>query len=320
MDNTPLTRRRFVAAAGASGLVGVASARAAKKGKRSMIRLGGQGVKAKTNDMFELARAFRDFGYSAANCPKTSIDDADRIRDIQAAFKKEGLMIAECNAWGNMLDSDPAKRKAMRKRVCDQLAVADEVGAQCTVNYFGSFAPNSKYGPHPDNLTDKGFDACVETAREIVDAVKPRRAKFCLEMMQWLYPDSAESYLDLIKAVDRDAFAVHLDPVNIVVSPRLYFNTGDLLRNCFKLLGPWIVSCHAKDIKLDGKLSLHLDEVRIGLGNMDYKTYLTELNKLGREIPLMLEHLPSKEEYALARDELFKVGDEVGIQLRRQDK
>mgnify|MGYP000123366519 CR=1 FL=1 len=52
----------------------------------------------------------------------------------------------------------------------------------------------------------------ISPTRAIIDAVKPARAKFCYEMMGWAIPDSADRYLKLIKAVDRPAFGVHLDP------------------------------------------------------------------------------------------------------------
>ena len=45
----------------------------------------------------------------------------------------------------------------------------------------------------------------------LIDAVRPKRAKFAFEMMQYSLPDSIDLYLDLIRAIDRPAFAAHLD-------------------------------------------------------------------------------------------------------------
>ena len=42
------------------------------------------------------------------------------------------------------------------------------------------------------------FEAAVENARKIIDAVKPKR-KFSYEMMGWALPDSPESYLQFIR-------------------------------------------------------------------------------------------------------------------------
>ena len=51
-----------------------------------------------------------------------------------------------------------------------------------------------------------------------------------------------------------------------------------------------IKSCHAKDIALSEKLTTHLDEVRPGLGGLDYATFLRELDKLDPDTLLMIEH------------------------------
>ncbi|RYE51894.1 MAG: sugar phosphate isomerase/epimerase, partial [Hyphomicrobiales bacterium] len=145
----------------------------------------------------------------------------------------------------------------------------------------------------PDNQSEAGFQRAVDTARYVIDAVKPKRAKFSLEMVPWLVTDTAENYLKLLKAIDRPQFGAHVDAVNMVITPRLYFNTGRMIREAFDLLGPWIVSCHAKDIVMKGgpgTISFHFDEVPPGDGNLDYAAYLDQIAKLNRDVPLMLEH------------------------------
>jgi sugar phosphate isomerase/epimerase len=137
-----------------------------------------------------------------------------------------------------------------------------------------------------------------------------------IEMMPWMIPDSADSNLKLLKAIDRPQLAVHFDPVNIVNSPRRYFNTGVLIKECFDKLGPHIKSCHAKDILMHDKLTVHLDEVRPGLGNLDYATFLTELNKLAPDTPLMLEHLKGEEPYTQAAAYVRGVAEETGVEIR----
>ena len=276
-----------------------------------MIRLGGYGVPAKPDsDPAEIAAAHVKMQYRAAYCPAVSIGDKDRIKAIREAFAKADVEIAEVAAWRNVVPPEPRVRKDARAYVAERLAIADEVGARCAITYIGSMAPSSDYQPHPDNLAQAGFDAFVECAREIIDAVKPKRAKFCLEMMQWELPDSPEVLVELIKAIDRPAFAAHLDPVNLIVSPRQYYDTTALIKRCFELLGPWIISAHGKDITLGDKLSLHLDEVIPGRGNLDYRTYLRCLEGTG--IPIMLEHLRD-DQYPEARDYLKRTGAELGI-------
>jgi sugar phosphate isomerase/epimerase len=278
------------------------------------IRLGGP-VFFKSDDPGELAAAHRRLGYSAAYCPKVSVDDRDRIRAIADAFQKQNVVIAEVGRWVNLLDSDPVKRAANLKLVTEGLALADEVGALCCVDIAGSFSTHDWYGPHPDNLSPRFMEAVVENARKIIDTVKPSRAKFSYEMMGWAIPDSPDQYLKLIKAVDRKEFAVHLDPCNVVNSPIRFYRNTDLLNECFDKLGRWIVSCHAKDLTWDVEMNIHFREVRPGEGSMDYQTYLRRLAALPQEPPLMLEHLPNAEEYDKARTYILELGGTLGLQF-----
>jgi hypothetical protein len=51
---------------------------------------------------------------------------------------------------------------------------------------------------------------------------------------------------------------------------------------------------------------------RCGLGNLDYRRYLTLLDQHPDDLPLLLEHLPG-EQYAPARDAIFEIGAEIGV-------
>ncbi|MEJ0014033.1 MAG: sugar phosphate isomerase/epimerase [Bauldia sp.] len=277
-----------------------------------MIRLGGNGIPGGDGDPVAFARAHRAYGYGAAYCPPVTIKDTQRLAAIEKAFAAENVAIAEVGIWRNLVTRDAAVRKAHREIAAEKLVIADAVGAKCAVSFIGSYEPGSDYGPNAHNLSDEAFDDAVEAARYLIDTVKPKRAKFALEMEQYSLPDSVDMYVKLIKAVDRPEFGCHVDPVNLVMTPRTYFNTPTLLREIFDKLGPWIVSCHAKDIILYHQAALHFDEIIIGKGTMDYRVFLACLEKLGREVPLMMEHLTDAE-YAIARDEIFKVGDAAGI-------
>jgi len=285
---------------------------AARTAKLLPLRLGGPSF-AKTSDPEELALAHRKLGYRAAYCPNVSLNDGAAIRAYETAFAKHDVVIAEVGRWVNLLEADPQKRQQNLQTVTDGLALADAIGARCCVDIAGSYNPTSWFGPHPDNFSQKHFDACVENARRIIDAVKPKRAKFTYEVMGWAWPDSPAHYVKLIKAVDRPAFAVHLDPCNAVNSPEKFYDTTALLNDCFDKLGRWIASCHAKDLTWDVEMNVHFREVVPGKGTLDYRTYLRRLAQLPQNPPLMLEHLANSEEYTTAREHIFDVGKQSGL-------
>ncbi|UCG86895.1 MAG: TIM barrel protein [Gemmatimonadota bacterium] len=275
------------------------------------MRLGAS-LETGSEDPEEIARTYAIAGYSAAVCPPLWLEQRERIRAIREAFHRHDVVLAEVGVWNNMLHPDPDHRTANVEANIHALALADEVGALCCVNIAGSFHPARWDAPHPRNLSEEAFELTVQNVRRIVDSVMPKRARYTLETMPWMIPDSADSYLRLIEAVDRPMFGVHLDPVNLINCPSRYYDNAGFLRECFAKLGPWIVSCHGKDILLREQLTVHLDEVRPGLGALNYNVFLHELSRLRGDVPLILEHLPP-EEYPAARDYVVGVATQAGL-------
>jgi sugar phosphate isomerase/epimerase len=301
-----MRRREFLAAACAVPFLAGSQSRG--------IRLGGP-IFLKSDDPAELAREHRRLGYSAAYCPSARADDGDRVRAIRAAFAAEGVVVAEVGAWRNMLDPDARKRADNIGYVIERLALAEAVEARCCVDIAGSYNPAVWYGPDPRNLSQEFFDATVENCRKVIDAVKPRATTFSIEMMGWSLPDGPDSYLKLIRAVDRSAFAVHLDVCNGINSPDRFYRNADFIKECFSKLGRWIVSCHAKDLAWIPEYNLHFREVVPGTGQVDYAAYLSELSHLPVDAPLMLEHLQTQEEYTAGRQYIRAVGDRIGVRF-----
>ncbi|QJW88051.1 sugar phosphate isomerase/epimerase [Spirosoma taeanense] len=275
------------------------------------LRLGGP-IFLKSDDPSELAREHRRLRYSAAYVPNVDLKDTPKIEAIRKAFTDQNVLIAEVGAWVNMLDQDAEKRRKNMAYVTDRLALAEAVGALTCVNIAGSYNPKNWDGPDARNLSKDFFDATVENCRNIIDAVKPKRAKFALEMMGWSLPDGADSYLKFIKAIDRPAFGAHVDIANIINTPERYYTNTALINDTFRKLGRWIVSCHAKDIYgKDG----HFAETMPGRGGMDYVTYIRNVTALPREVPLLLEHLRTAEEYDEARQFVISKAAEAQIPL-----
>ncbi len=275
------------------------------------LRLGGP-IFLKSSDPEELAREHRRLGYSAAYVPAVDINDTSKIEAIRKAFASQNVLLAEVGAWVNMLDQDAEKRRKNMAYITERLALAEAVGARVCVDIGGSYSPIHWDGPDARDLSKEYFDATVENCRKVIDAVKPKRTKFALEMMGWSLPDGPDSYLKFIKAIDRPSFGAHVDIANIINSPTRYYNNTALINETFQKLGRWIVSAHAKDIApKDG----HFIETMPGRGTLDYAAYIRNVTSLPQEVPLMLEHLHTSEEYDEARQFVIRKAAEIQIPL-----
>lgn len=278
------------------------------------MRFGGPIFKEEYSNPETWVAAVKKHGYRAAYCPVDLSATDGEIDAYARAAEQADIVIAEVGAWSNPISPDPAIRAAAIKKCKDSLALADKIGARCCVNIVGSRGEKWD-GPSLDDLTPATFDMIVETVREFVDDVQPTRTFYTLEPMPWMYPDSPDNYLRLIQAIDRKTVAVHLDPVNLICSPQLYFDNGALIKECFAKLGTQIKSCHAKDILLRQQLTVHLDEVRPGMGYLDYPTFLREVERINPDLPVMLEHLPTSDDYRLAAEHVRQIAKQENITL-----
>jgi len=311
-----ISRRTFLAQAGmVAGAVtfGHTPSISGAQIRGKALRLGGP-ILVKSDDPAVLAKAHRDLGYRAAYAPASlAVIDKDRIASLIQEFARQDVVIAEVGAWKNMLDPDSEKRRQNLDFVTDRLALAELLGARNCVDIAGSYNPDVWYGQNPKNLSKDFADATVENCRKIIDAVKPQRTFLSIEMMPWSFPSNPDEYVRLVKAVDRKAFGVHLDVCNTMYSPdRLYHNSATI-HECFTKLGPWIRSCHAKDLKWGLGYQVCIQETIPGTGLIDYATYLRDLSQFAADAPLMLEHLSSEQEYTQGREYIQGVARSQGL-------
>lgn len=222
--------------------------------------------------------------------------DSALIDEYVSEAASHDLLIAEVGIWRNALDSDPAKRKANLDYSVAQLQLADRIGARCAVNVAGALGPRWD-GGYKENFSSQAWEMTVSMIQEVIDRAAPKRTVFTIESMPWMIPTGPEEYLKLIKAVNRDRFAVHLDIINMINCPQRYFFSDDFLDHCFELLGDKIVSCHLKDIRLLDEYTFRLEECACGDGTFNISKYISLASSFDADMPMIIEHLGSDEAY-----------------------
>lgn len=263
----------------------------------------------------EWAERMQECGYRTAYSPVDEKTPPEEVEAFVNTARAIDVTFAEVGAWVNVLDQNPEKRKANREFCKRRLELADRLGAACCVNIAGSLGEKWD-GPCADDLSPAGLEATVEAVREILDDVRPTRAAYALETMPWMLPDSADTALELVRAVDRPRFAIHFDPVNLIHSPRVFFGATAMVEDFVRRVGPHICAVHLKDIVLQPNLTTHLQEVRPGLGGLDLSAMLQVIDQgLPADVPVLIEHLEHEEDYALAAQALRSAAVSVGITI-----
>ncbi|MCR4648254.1 MAG: sugar phosphate isomerase/epimerase [Lachnospiraceae bacterium] len=235
-------------------------------------------------------------GCSAVVFPVSSNEREEKIIAYKEAAEKHGLMIAEVGVWRNALSLNPTERKANRDYCVEQLRLADFLNARCAVNVAGSLGPVWE-GGYKENFSKEAWKLTVEMVQDIIDRADVKNTYFTLEPMPWMIPMGPKEYVRLLDEVGRDRFAVHMDIINMINSADRYFHADEFIEECIDLLGDSIRSCHIKDVHLNRRYTLRLEECGPGDGEFPLKKYVTRINSIDPEMPVILEHLEKDEDY-----------------------
>lgn len=262
------------------------------------MRIGGGIVKPYRNPE-EWYQLVKELGYRAVLAPiDCKAGKEERQAYLQCA-REHDLVIGEVGVWKNVISINDEERKAAMEYSKNQLELADELGANCCVNITGSRGEIWD-GFCRENYSKDTYALIVDSIRQVIDAVKPKRTFFTIETMPWMVPDSPDEYLQLIQDVDRKAFGVHLDFVNMMNCPKRVLFCDEFIEECFTKLGAHIKSIHGKDVIMENAYTTVIRETMPGKGIINYQKVARLCESLGPDTTLFVEHLPDFESYRKA--------------------
>lgn len=244
----------------------------------------------------EWARNQVALGCRSVVFPLSSDDPEEKIDAYVEAARANDLLIAEVGIWRNAMSLDPEDRKKQRDYCVAQLKLADRIGARCAVNVAGAMGPRWD-GHYRENFSEDTRKELVRMVQEIIDCAEISNTFFTLEPMPWMVPVSPEDYVKLLEEVNRDRFAVHMDIINMTNSSNRYFHAEEFVDRCVRLLGNKIRSCHIKDVHLKEEYTFQLEECAPGQGEFPLRYYVEKMSALDPDMPVILEHLNTDEEY-----------------------
>ena len=254
-------------------------------------------------------------GFRAVTAPFSCDTPREEIRRLTGICEKHDAVIAEVGVWRNPFDR--VEGPANLDYAVRQLRLADELGIPCCVNVAGTDSAAGWDAADPGNFSEAMYRRLVGSVRAVIDGAKPKTAFYCLEPMPWMIPDSPDVYLQLIRDVDREQFAVHMDFVNMINCPRRYLDAEGFIEECFAKLGPQIKSTHLKDSRMDlMELTTVLHECSPGEGGLDFVRVLRIIDRyLPADAPVLLEHMSTFEEYSRAYDYVAQKAKEAGVKI-----
>jgi len=231
------------------------------------------------------------FSFNSIGLPylPDQIDPAlcDKIRQEMDARE---ISIAAVSGTYNMIDPNFRKRRDGLRRLGVLASSCHRLGTSVITLCTGTRNPESMWRSHPQNDTPEAWDDLVNHIGQAVKIAEGNEVTLAFEPEVSNVVDSASKARRLINQIQSENLKVIMDPANI-------FHKGELARmsemidEAFVLLGKHIAIAHAKDLDVDGEAG----HKAAGKGLLDYKQYISLLDMVRPNIPLILHGLSEEE-------------------------
>jgi sugar phosphate isomerase/epimerase len=211
---------------------------------------------------------------------------AHRLRDLLA---DEGVRLFQVTGyWQNLVNPDEGRRREAVSTLQAALVLAGQMGARAIDTGPGSMSPDGPWFPHPANWSPLCRRQLVKSLRECAPAAADAGVTLSLEGHQLVTLESAAVTREILDEVASPWVRSDYDSANWITRETVY-DTAAALNRDFNLLGHQIVSCHAKDVWIENRLTLHLQDGCPSRGTMDFKTLFRRMEALSPDYPVIAE-------------------------------
>ena len=231
------------------------------------------------------------FNFTCAGLPEMpeqiDLDLCDRIREEMSARE---MTMAAISGTYNMIHPDVRERQDGLRSLRELASVCHRLDTSVITLCTGTRDPQSMWRRHPDNDLPEAWDDLVAETRKALEIAAEYDVILAFEPEVSNTVDSAVKGRRLLDQMESPHLKVVMDPANI-------FHKGELPRmreiidEAFELLGEDIAIGHAKDLDRDGAAG----HIATGKGLLDYKQYVSLLDKADFDVPLVLHGLSEAE-------------------------
>jgi len=211
----------------------------------------------------------------------------DRIRREMDARQ---IKMSAISGTFNMIHPDLQKRQDGLRRLCELASVCHRLGTSVITLCTGTRDPENMWRRHSENDSPEAWEDLVASMNEALQIAEENKVTLAFEPEVSNVVDSAIKGRRLLDEMQSPYLKVVMDAANI-------FHTGELPRmreildEAFALLGEYIVIAHAKDLDRDGEAG----HKAAGKGLLDYDHFLSLLNTVGFDVPLILHGLSEEQ-------------------------
>jgi sugar phosphate isomerase/epimerase len=203
------------------------------------------------------------------------MSDAELV-ELGRPYAKAGITPVQTNGYCNLAAPDEAIRRENVAATRELLRRADLAGSRAVVvggGHRDPAVPRDVFSAHPDNWKPEAVELLAQSCREVVDGLNLKTTRLSVETWVMTPLDSPKSVRRFLDLVGHKSVGILFDPVNMMNLDR-HFRSGAFIAECF--------------------------EAPIGTGQLDYAELLRQMSRRAQDLPLVVEHLSKREDYAAA--------------------
>ena len=216
--------------------------------------------------------------------------DSELCDKIREEMSVRNITMTALGGTYNMIHPDSQRRADGLRNLRVLASACERLGTSVIALCTGTRDPDNMWRRHPDNDTPEAWEDLVVSMRQAIEVAEEYQVTLAFEPEVANVVDSAIKARRIIDQIGSPYLKVVMDGANI-------FHTGELPRmreildEAFALLGEHIAFAHAKDLDRDGEAG-HL---AAGKGLLDYDQYLSLLNDVDPDVPIILHGLSEAE-------------------------
>jgi sugar phosphate isomerase/epimerase len=285
-----ISRRHFLGTLGTTAAaLGAAELFGAETTKNN-ICLGMMLQAASAAELHKNAKAIAAAGFDTIQLTFFFHPTADELKALAAALKELKLKTVAFGTYFNLFRPDDTG--FMRSSIATMKLVAKHAGLfDCRqfVTWSASYSPQFR-GSDPRNHSPEAVAQLHRAIREIVlPVLEPVTGHVAFEPFFLHVVGTLEMAKEVFAPFPANRVGLVLDPPNFI-SPALYPKREEAMRRLFRELGDHIHLAHFKDMKLN-TAGDSVGYPGPGGGEMNYPLLISEIRKLRRPLPCIVEHI-----------------------------
>ncbi len=263
----------------------------------------------------DILHAVRSAGFSGVSVviDKPLLADKADVQRVKHALDAAQIKCAQANgAYECLINKDTALRAEGIRGHQTLIRIGKVLDAEAVYIRPGSHNPNGHWWHHAENHNQRSFDTLVDSCRQLAQVAEGEGMTLAIEGHVSSTLDNPQRVRDLFDAVASPALKFSMDPVNFTGTVADVHDTSRILNTLFDTLGQDTVILHAKDCNIQDGHVVHIDEVLLGTGTMNYEIILPRMLKECPNAYVLIEHLPD-DKIPLARAAIGQIAARLGI-------